>query len=219
MSNRQTTRWLLKPIVFLSALIPIALLLYRAFTDQLSANPISDITQETGIWTLRFLVITLAITPLRRITHINLLGQFRRMIGLFAFFYATLHFTTYIWLDQFFQFPDMLHDVAKRPFITVGFATFLMLIPLALTSTKGWIRRMGGKRWRALHRLVYAAGITGVIHYLWLVKADTQRPLIYGVLVGLLLLYRFVAYVLDRAKRSRISGTFAPKGVLPEESS
>jgi sulfoxide reductase heme-binding subunit YedZ len=170
----------------------------------LSANPISDITNTTGTWTLRFLVITLAITPLRRLTRINALIRFRRMAGLFAFFYASLHFLTYVWLDQFFQWDDILKDVVKRKFITVGFSAFLMLIPLAVTSTKKMIQRMGGKGWNRLHRLVYAAAICGVIHYLWLVKADTQRPVVYAWLVGILLGYRVWESLRRRSAPARL---------------
>src|SRR5205823_12745300 len=135
-----------------------------------------------GDWTLRFLLATLAITPARKLLHLPSLIKFRRMLGLFAFFYACLHFTTYIWLDKFFNVHEMLVDVAKRKFITVGFTAFVLLIPLAVTSTAGWIRRLGGKRWQTLHRLVYVSAICGVIHYLWLVKADIRKPLEYGAI-------------------------------------
>jgi sulfoxide reductase heme-binding subunit YedZ len=183
-------RTLLKAPVFLAALLPVTWLVWAAWHDALGANPISEITNETGTWTLRLLVVTLAITPLRRVTGWNWLVRYRRMIGLFAFFYATLHFLTYIWLDQFFDLHDIVKDVWKRPFITVGFTAFVLLVPLALTSTKGWIRRLGGRRWQALHRLVYFAAAAGVIHYWWLVKADTRRPIRYGLIVAGLLLAR-----------------------------
>ncbi len=182
-----------KPVLFLLCLIPLLALSYRAYSGTLSANPIKDITEETGTWTLRFLVATLAVTPLRRLGW-NGIIRYRRMIGLFAFFYACLHFTTYIWLDQFFDFQGMLADVAKRPFITAGFTAFVMLIPLAVTSTKKMIRRLGGKRWQVLHRLIYVAAVAGVIHYLWLVKADTRRPITYGVIVAFLLGFRVWKY-------------------------
>ena len=185
---------ILKPLVFLLALVPVGLLAWRGFAGELSANPIKDITEETGIWTLRFVVLTLTITPLRKISGWAPLVRFRRMIGLFAFFYGSLHFVTYIYLDQFFAFDEILRDVMKRPFITVGFAAFLMMIPLALTSPNIAAKWMGGKKWRLLHRLVYFTALGGVIHYLWLVKADTQRPLIYGGVVAVLLGYRLWDY-------------------------
>ena len=186
-------RWF-KPAVFLLCLIPLALLGWKASSGGLGANPIEVITHATGDWTLRFLLITLAITPIRKLTGRLWLIRYRRMCGLFAFFYATLHFLTYIWLDKFFDLHEMLHDVAKRRFITVGFTAFVLLIPLALTSTAGWIRRLGGRRWQALHRLIYASAIAGVIHYWWLVKADIRLPLEYGVILGVLLGYRIAVW-------------------------
>lgn len=190
MTKPQLIRWVLKPAVFLLCLLPLMLLVRDGLTGNLSANPISDITHETGTWTLRFLLITLSITPIRKMTGWNSLLRFRRMLGLFAFLYVTLHFFTYIYLDQFFDFGEIVKDVAKRPFITVGFASFLILIPLAVTSNDKLTKWLGGKRWQALHRLIYVAAMGGVIHYLWLVKADTQRPLTYGALLLLLLGYR-----------------------------
>ncbi len=183
-------RRLLPAAVFLLSLAPLALLLFDALNDRLSANPIDDITDATGTWTLRFVLLTLAVRPLSRVNGLGALAGRRRMLGLFAFFYGTLHLTTYLWLDQFFDVEAILHDVAKRPFITAGVSAFLLMVPLALTSTTGMIRRLGGRRWKALHRLVYVTAIGGVIHYLWLVKADRQRPLIYGAIVALLLGYR-----------------------------
>jgi len=179
-----------KVLVFVGALIPLARLAWKALHDGLGANPIEVITHSTGDWTLILILATLAITPLRRITRQYWLIGVRRMIGLFAFFYGCLHFTTYIWLDKFFDFHEMVKDVAKRPFITVGFTAFVLLIPLAITSTAGWIRRLGGKNWQRLHRLIYLSGIAGVVHYLWLVKADLRKPLEYGFVLGILLLYR-----------------------------
>ncbi len=176
-----------KPVLFLLCLLPFLLVAYQWNAGQLSANPIDDVTDTTGTWTLRFLMVTLAVTPLRKITGWNWLLQFRRMIGLFAFFSVTLHFFTYIYLDQFFLWEEILADVQKRPFITVGFTSFLLMLPLALTSTDRITKWMGGKRWQRLHRLIYAIGIGGVIHYLWLVKADVQRPLTYGGILALLL--------------------------------
>jgi sulfoxide reductase heme-binding subunit YedZ len=205
-------RFVVKPLVFLAALGPAVYLTWAALTNHLSANPLSDVTNETGVWTLRFVCITLLLTPLRRVARLNLVSPFRRMMGLYAFFYGTLHFLTYLILDRFaglVDFPDgiasfttvkrvvasSIGDIAMRPFITVGFTAFVLMIPLALTSTTGWIRRLGGKRWAALHRLVYVTGIAGVVHYWWLVKADISRPIIYGVVVAALLgarlYYRF----------------------------
>jgi sulfoxide reductase heme-binding subunit YedZ len=176
--------------VFSACLIPLAILAWDTITDHLGANPIEAITRQTGTWTLRFLLISLAVTPARRLAGWNSVIRFRRMLGLFAFFYASLHCLTYIWLDQFFVVEDIAKDVIERPFITVGFLGFVMLIPLAVTSTAKMIKRLGGKRWQLLHRLVYASALAGVVHYLWLVKADVQLPLIYGSLLAVLLGYR-----------------------------
>lgn len=175
-----------KPLLFLICLLPLVRLLYLGFSGGLGANPIEFITRSTGTWTLVGLLLTLAITPLRRLTGRNELVRYRRMLGLFAFLYACLHFVTYIWLDQFFDLAGILKDIYKRPFITVGFAAFLLLLPLAITSTNAMMRRLG-RRWQPLHRLVYLIGVLGVVHYLWLVKKDLTQPLIYaGVLLVLL---------------------------------
>lgn len=182
----------LKASVFLACLGPLGLLALDAFRDNLGANPIEVITRDTGSWTLTFLLVTLSVTPLRRISGWQWPIRLRRMLGLYAFFYAFLHFATYFWLDQFFDFAEIVKDVMKRPFITVGFLSFALLIPLALTSTSGMIRRLG-RHWQQLHRLSYAIAIGGVIHFLWLVKADIRRPLIYGFALVLLLTYRLVA--------------------------
>jgi sulfoxide reductase heme-binding subunit YedZ len=190
--------------VFLLCLLPLGVLVWNALNDQLSANPIDDITDETGTWTLRFIVITLCVTPLRRITGWAPLQQLRRMFGLFAFFYGLLHFSTYIYLDQFFAWEEIAADIAKRPFILVGFTSFILMIPLAATSTDRITRWMGGKRWNRLHRLVYVTAIGGVIHYLWLVKADTQRPLTYGAIVAVLLGYRLWRFLAKRLAVQRL---------------
>jgi len=182
-----------KPVIFFLCLLPLAALGWRALHGELTANPIEFITHATGDWTLRFLVITLCVTPFRKILHIPELIRFRRMLGLFAFFYACLHFTTYIWLDKFFDLSEMWKDIAKRRYITVGFSAFLLLIPLAVTSTAGWIRRLGGKRWQQLHRLIYLSASLGVIHYYWQVKSAVIRPLMYGAIVAVLLLWRVFA--------------------------
>jgi len=197
-------RWI-KVAVFVTCLVPLGLLAWAAYTQNLGANPIEKITHATGDWTLRFLLITLSITPLRKLLGVPWLIKFRRMLGLFAFFYACLHFTTYIWLDKFFNLHEMLADVAKRKFITVGFTAFVLLIPLAATSTAGWIRRLGGKRWQALHRLVYFSAIAGVIHYVWLVKADIREPLEYGAILALLLGYRVVMWIRSIRKPGNVS--------------
>jgi len=203
-SQKNLVRRVLKPLVFLAGLGPLGYLIWGAFTDNLTANPISEITLETGTWTLRFLCITLCITPLRRLTRWNDAIRFRRMLGLFAFFYGTLHFTTYFWLDQFFDLGSIAKDIWKRPFITVGFAAFVGIVPLALTSTDGWIRRLGGKNWQRLHRLIYSSAICGVVHYWWLVKADIQRPQNYAIIVGSLLAYRLIVYYRRRASKPAV---------------
>lgn len=179
-----------KAAVFALCLVPAGRLVWAAFHNELGANPIEFITHKTGDWTLIFLVLTLAITPARKLLGFPELIRFRRMLGLFAFFYVFLHFSTWIGLDKFFDWPEMWHDVHKRPFITAGFTGFVLMIPLALTSTSGWIRRLGGRRWRLLHRLIYVSAIAGVIHYYWLVKSDIRKPLFYGAIVALLLLLR-----------------------------
>src|SRR5262245_41613687 len=177
MRNDVWKRPVLKAGVFGGCLMPLVVLAWQALTNNLGANPIDEITDITGVWTLRFLLITLAVTPMRRLTGWNRLIQLRRMLGLFAFFYGSLHFLTYIWLDQFFVVEDIIADVIERPFITVGFTSFVLLLPLAITSTTAMIKRLGGKWWQRLHRLVYAIAIGGVVAYLWLGKADIQQPL------------------------------------------
>ncbi len=209
-------RFGLKPVVFLAALAPFFYLVWAAYTGNLSANPLADLTNETGVWTLRFVCLTLAITPLRKLTGWNVLIKFRRMVGLYAFFYGCLHLLTYVIVDRFAGLDQaggwvealggghvpgaalvastarslaksVGEDIYKRPFITIGFAAWLTMLPLAITSTTGWIRRLGGKRWNRLHRLVYLTGILGPLHYWWLVKADVSRPLTYAAGVAVLL--------------------------------
>lgn len=208
-------RWF-KPVIFLACLGPLARLGWKAYNNLLGANPIEVITHSTGDWILIFLLITLAITPVRKLTGQLWLIRYRRMFGLFAFFYAVLHFLTYIWLDKFFDLHEMLADVAKRRFITVGFTGFVLLIPLAATSTRGWIRRLGGKRWQALHRLIYASAIAGVIHYYWLVKADVRKPVEYGLVLSLLLGYRLVTWALPKI-RAKKAASFAAQGAEASE--
>jgi methionine sulfoxide reductase heme-binding subunit len=208
MSADRWLRWVVKPIVFAAGLLPFAHLIWRGFNGTLTADPLTEITNETGIWTLRLVVATLALTPIRRVTGWNGLVRFRRMTGLFAFFYGSLHFLTYLVADRFasLDFPDgvfalstlgnllasIWEDIAKRPYITVGFIAFVSMIPLALTSTAGAIRRLGGRTWQRLHRLVYLTGIAGVTHYWWRVKADTLHPAVYAAIIALLLGFRLV---------------------------
>lgn len=188
----------IKAVSFALALLPLARLVAAGLADWLNegepltlgANPIEVITRSTGTWTLVLLLITLSVTPLRRLTGWNALVRLRRMLGLFAFFYACLHFTTYIWLDQFFDPASIVKDIAKRPFITVGFTAFVLLVPLAATSTNAMVRRLGGKNWIALHRLVYPIAVLGVLHYWWLVKRDITQPAIYAVALAVLLALR-----------------------------
>lgn len=203
---------LTKIFIFLAALIPLERLVWRFFRDKLGANPIEVITHSTGDWTLILIMVTLSITPLRKLTKQYWLIGVRRMIGLFAFFYGCLHFTTYIWLDKFFDVHEMIKDVYKRPFITAGFTAFVLMIPLALTSTKGWIRRLG-KNWQRLHRLIYITAIAGVVHYIWLVKADLRKPLQYAFVLIVLLVYRIVAWVIA-ARGTRTPASVAAR--LPE---
>jgi len=195
----------LKPLAFIACLVPFAQLAYKAYSGDLGVNPIETITHFTGDWTLIFLLVTLSVTPLRKISGWNELIKFRRMLGLFAFFYAVLHFSTYIVLDHFFDFQRIAKDIVKRPYVTVGFTGFMLMVPLAMTSTAAMIRRLG-KRWQQLHRLVYLAAIAGVIHFYWLVKADIRRPLQYATVLAILLGYRIVTKFL-----SPISGRLARK--------
>jgi methionine sulfoxide reductase heme-binding subunit len=206
-----SSKWT-KAMVFTLCLVPFAGLLWRGFHGDLGADPVAFVEHATGDWILRFLVITLAITPLRKVLHLPQLIRFRRMTGLFAFFYACLHFSTWVGVDRSFNWPDMLQDVAKRPFITVGFTGFVLMIPLAITSTAGWIRRLGGKRWQLLHRAIYLSAVAGVIHYYWLVKSDVRKPLEYGFIVGVLLAWRLWSWFSDRSKPT-------PVRVRPDEPS
>ena len=178
-----------KPLVFCVSLLPLVWLCWLAWQDRLGANPVETLSHRTGDWSLRFLLLTLAVTPLRRLSGWNWLLKFRRMLGLFAFFYVCLHLGVYLIFDQFFDPSAILEDIAKRPYITVGFAGFLLLIPLAATSTNGMIKRLG-RNWQRLHRLVYLIGVLGVVHYWWLVKADISEPLLYAGLLTILLGYR-----------------------------
>ena len=187
--------WIKLP-VFLLCLFPAFWLAWRGWHEDLTANPLEYITHFTGDWTIRFLVIGLSVTPFRKLLGLPGLIRFRRMLGLFAFFYGCLHFLTYLWLDKLFDLRQIWRDTSKRPFITAGFTAFVLMVPLALTSTAGWIRRLGGKRWQRLHRLIYLSAIAGVVHYYWLVKSDIRLPLFYGALVAVLLLYRAATAVM-----------------------
>jgi len=180
-----------KVCVFLFCLAPFVWLVTRTLTGRLGINPVEDLELTTGIWALRFLVLTLAITPVRRLTGWNRLIRYRRMLGLFTFFYACTHFAVYVGVDQYFAFDLILKDVVKRPFITMGFTAFVLMIPLALTSTAGWIRRLG-KRWQLLHRLIYICGVCASIHYLWKVKVMIGSPVYYAVTIALLLGFRLL---------------------------
>ncbi len=184
----KTITWV-RAAAFGGALLPAVWLVGAFFLDELTANPIEYITRHTGFWALTMLVVTLAVTPLRRLTGWNDIIKLRRMLGLFAFFYATLHLLTWIVLDKFFDFAWMLEDIAERRFITIGMLTWLLLLPLAVTSTKGMIRRLG-RRWQTLHRLSYVAAVTGVIHFWWLVKADVFRPQMFALVLSVLLGFR-----------------------------
>lgn len=190
LTPKQST--ILKVLLFILSLGPVTVLVIEAFLGDLGANPIEYLTRATGTWTLVFLCITLGITPVRRLTGWNWLSLYRRMFGLYAFFYVCLHFTTYIWFDKWFDLQEILKDVVKRPFITVGFAAFLLLIPLAATSNNFMTRKLGGKRWQHLHRLTYLICILGVVHYWWLVKRDLTQPIIYGSVVAVFLIARLL---------------------------
>jgi sulfoxide reductase heme-binding subunit YedZ len=191
------SRWT-KLLLFLACLVPVAWLAWRIWNRDLTANPIEYITHFTGDWALRLLIVTLAVTPLRKLLRTPELIRFRRMLGLFAFFYVSLHLVTFVVIDHFFDFHAILADVAKRRFITAGFSGYVALTALAATSTAGWIRRLGGKRWQRLHRLIYFAVVAAVVHYYWLVKSDVRLPLLYGGLAAVLLGYRVFAWMAKR---------------------
>lgn len=190
-----------KLTLFVLLALPFTALTVGAFSDELGANPVEKLTHETGEWALRITLLTLAVTPLRRLFGWTWPLRQRRMLGLYAFFYAMLHFTTYLWLDQFFDWQAIVEDVIKRPYITFGFAALVLMLPLALTSPHAMVRRLGGKRWRRLHRLVYPMAVLGVVHYLWLVKADYREPIIYALILIALLLARVPWKSFGRASR------------------
>jgi methionine sulfoxide reductase heme-binding subunit len=183
---------IIKTLLFVLALLPFVRLLVFTYLDRLGANPLEFIERNTGDWTLYFLCLTLSVTPLRRYTQWHWLLKMRRMLGLFVFFYASLHFLTFIWFDHFFDLPEMFKDVLKRPFIAVGLSAFVLLLPLALTSTNAMVRRLGGQRWQWLHRLIYVIGLLGIVHYWWMKagKNDVAQPLLFALIMALLLALR-----------------------------
>jgi sulfoxide reductase heme-binding subunit YedZ len=199
----------LKPLAFLLSLLPLGHYAWGVWHDTLGANPLEAVTRGMGSWALNFLLITLTVTPLRKLTGWHVLMRLRRMLGLFAFFYVVLHLTTYLWLDQFFDWGEIAKDILKRPFITVGMATFLLLAPLAATSNRYAIKWLGGRRWQSLHRTVYASAILAVLHYSWLVKADQSQPLLYAGTLALLLGVR--AFWRNRERQEQLAGKYAPK--------
>jgi sulfoxide reductase heme-binding subunit YedZ len=206
-----TSKWT-KAVLFLLCLGPLVSIIVPFVRHDTIPDPLQFIQHGTGDWTLRFLVFTLTITPLRQLLRLPELIRFRRMLGLFAFFYACLHFTTYLVFDKIFDVHEIWKDIYKRPFITVGFLAFTLLIPLAVTSTAGWIRRLGGRRWRILHRAIYISAVCGVIHYYWLVKSAVIRPLFYAGLVALLLAWRVGEWLLRRRRTAPVNA------ILPQRS-
>jgi sulfoxide reductase heme-binding subunit YedZ len=184
-----------KFLLFTNALVPLAMLLWDVYQKRVGANPLEFVTRTTGMLTLVFLTITLAVTPARKITGLNWLVKFRRLLGLFAFFYGFLHLMTYIWFDRYFNLKSVPGDIASRPFIAIGMLAFFLMVPLAITSTNKMVKRLGGKRWNTLHKLIYAAGIAGALHYWLLVKSDTRLPLTFGFILLLLLGYRLFVRV------------------------
>lgn len=198
-SNKQIS-FIVKPALFILCLVPFALLVLDAVNNNLGTNPVETLTHETGEWALRFLLITLAVTPVRRLMSAPWLIKLRRMLGLFVFFYALLHFTTYIWLDQFFDWQEILLDIPKRPFITIGFVSFVLLVPLVITSTSAMQRRLK-KKWITIHKLVYVIPVLVVIHFIWSLKADYSEPIVYALIFSGLMLVR-VYY--SRKKASKV---------------
>jgi len=192
MTRETRIRRIIKPAVFAACLMPLAWLVWRAASGDLGANPVESANRHLGDWAIRMLLLSLAVTPVAQITGLSVVMRFRRMLGLFAFAYASLHVANYVIADQFFNWADIWADIVKRTYITVGMLTFLILLPLALTSTKGMIKRLGGKRWRKLHRIIYIAGIGAVIHYTMMVKADLSQPILHAAILFALLAYRFI---------------------------
>lgn len=195
MSGAVLLKHALKPIVFLLCFIPFAHLVFDAFTGGLGVNALETVTDRTGNWAIRFLLISLTLRPLRQITRRTEFMRFRRMVGLFAFFYASLHFTIFIAIDNFFDFDELIEDIAERPFVTIGFTAWIAMLPLAVTSTRGWIRRLSGKRWQTLHRLVYVSVIAAVVHFLWARKLVEAGPVVYTSAAVLVLGFRLVVWL------------------------
>lgn len=217
MSATRAVRFVVKPAVFAASLVPLGLLVRGALSNGLGANPIEAVTHATGDWTLRFLLLTLAVTPVRWITGWNPLVRFRRMLGLFAFFYGALHLLTYVVLDKFFAWHEILLDVLHRRFILVGALAFTVLVPLAATSTAWMVRRMGFRAWQALHRLIYVSAVAGVVHYWWLVKADITKPRMYAIVLGALFTVRLAVVWRRRAiARVRPRASISPSQPAPE---
>jgi sulfoxide reductase heme-binding subunit YedZ len=216
MNRLLSSRWT-KPVGFLLCLVPILILCWRllefaraggqGYDPALTADPIAYITHYTGDWTIRFLLITLSVTPFRRLFGLPKLARYRRMLGLFAFFYGSLHLMTWVWLDKFFDVREMLKDVEKRRFITMGMTAFGLMAPLAITSTDRWVRRLGFERWQRLHRLIYFSALAGVIHYYWLVKSDVRLPLMYGGILAVLMLYRAMVWLKPSPRAQRAKTT------------
>lgn len=198
-----------KLVIFINALVPLALMLWDVYHKRVGANPLEFVTRTTGMLTLVFLMLALAVTPVRTITRLNWLVRFRRMLGLFAFFYGFLHLLTYIWFDRFFNLKSVPGDVVSRPFIALGMLAFFLMAPLAITSTDKMIKRLGGKRWSLLHKLVYAAGIAAVLHFWLLVKSDTRLPVTFAFVLALLLAFRVLAKYSPPAPKG-FSGSVVP---------
>ncbi len=214
MNRVLSSRWT-KAAVFALCLAPVLLLGWRllgfllqggqGYDPNLTADPIAYITHYTGDWTIRFLLITLSVTPLRKLFGLPKLARYRRMLGLFAFFYGCLHLMTWVWLDKFFDPHEMVKDVIKRRFITAGMTAFALMLPLAVTSTAGWVRRLGFERWQRIHRLIYFSALAGVIHYYWLVKSDVRLPLLYGGILAVLMLYRVTIWLRTAPRRAPVA--------------
>lgn len=215
MNSILTSKWT-KAVVFLLCLVPAGVIIWDAFTGNLGSNPTQFLEHSTGDWTLRFVAITLCITPLRKLLKLPPLIRFRRMLGLFAFFYGCCHFAIYLTFDQIFDVHGILADIAKRRYITVGFTGFVLMIPLAVTSTAGWIRRMGGKRWALLHRAIYATAVLGVIHFWWLVKSDVHVPLEYAAVFAALLGWRIADHFARPRRAARPAVPAGKQSAVPE---
>lgn len=212
MNRILSSRWT-KAAAFLLCLVPLAMLAWNFVHDDLGANPVEKITHETGDWTMKFLAFTLSVTPFRKLLNLPKLARYRRMLGLYAFFYGFLHLMTWVWLDKFFDLGDMWKDVVKRRFITMGMTGFALMIPLAITSTAGWVRRLGFERWQKIHRAIYFAMLAGVIHYYWLVKSDVRWPLFYGGVLTVLMIYRVGMWSMARKRPAKVApAAYAPAG-------